>query len=99
MYLSPLKLYEYMAMAKPVIASAFEDAQRIIENGNTGFLFSPGDQTELEKVLTEAYSKKETLPDMGLKARKNIENYHSWTARVAQIIEVIDDIKLKKHGL
>jgi glycosyltransferase involved in cell wall biosynthesis len=93
MYLSPLKLYEYMAMAKPVIASAFEDAQSTIEHGNTGFLYSPGDQIDLEKVLTEVYSHKETLPNMGLKARKNVENNHTWTVRVAKIIEAINQIK------
>ena len=38
MYLSPLKLYEYMAMARPVIASSFEDARRIVIEEQTGFV-------------------------------------------------------------
>ncbi len=51
MYHSPLKLYEYMAMAKPVVASAFEDAQRVIRDRETGFLFQPGDKEDLKRTL------------------------------------------------
>lgn len=35
MYHSPLKLYEYMAMARPVLASAFADARELVEHGTT----------------------------------------------------------------
>jgi glycosyltransferase involved in cell wall biosynthesis len=87
MYLSPMKLYEYMAMAKPVIASAFEDAQRLVCEEKTGFLFQPGDKNDLKCVLIRAFNQQEKLAEMGQLARKEIEANHSWSARVNDLIE------------
>jgi glycosyltransferase involved in cell wall biosynthesis len=87
MYLSPMKLYEYMAMAKPVIASAFEDAQRLVCEGKTGFLFEPGNKNDLKRALMQAFNHQEELPEMGQLARKEIEANHSWSARVTALIE------------
>jgi glycosyltransferase involved in cell wall biosynthesis len=96
MYLSPMKLYEYMAMAKPVIASAFEDAKRLCDR-KTGFLFQPGDKDDLKRALVEAYQNRETLPSMGELARIEIVNHHSWTARVQALVEGAEQI-LEKQG-
>ncbi|BAY42987.1 group 1 glycosyl transferase [Scytonema sp. HK-05] len=96
MYLSPMKLYEYMAMAKPVIASAFEDAQRLVCEGKTGFLFRPGDKDDLKRALVEAFHQRAVLPSMGYLARKEIETNHSWTARVQALVEGVEQI-LKKR--
>lgn len=96
MYLSPMKLYEYMAMAKPVIASAFEDAQRLVCEGKTGFLFRPGDKDDLKRALVEAFHQRTLLPEMGYLARKEIETNHSWTVRVQALVEGVEQI-LKKR--
>jgi glycosyltransferase involved in cell wall biosynthesis len=91
MYLSPLKLYEYMAMAKPVVASAFEDAQRVVQEGETGFLFRAGNKDDLKGALFKVYHLPRTvLPDMGRKARKEIVTNHSWTARVRKMTGDVD---------
>lgn len=82
MYHSPLKLYEYMAMAKPVISSAFEDAQRVLKEGETGFLFEPGNKEDLKRALINAYQAKEQLSVMGQRAREMVVAQHSWIARV-----------------
>ncbi|MGF1603317.1 MAG: glycosyltransferase family 4 protein [Thermosynechococcaceae cyanobacterium] len=87
MYLSPMKLYEYMAMGKPVIASAFEDAKRLVQPGETGFLFQPSDKNDLKHSLKQAFSQKDSLPEMGRLARLEIEKNHSWKARVEALIE------------
>lgn len=92
MYLSPLKLYEYMAMAKPVIASAFEDAQRLIQDGETGFLFQAGDKADLKRAITKAYQSKSVLLSMGCKARENVVANHSWKARVGTLITEVERI-------
>jgi glycosyltransferase involved in cell wall biosynthesis len=96
MYLSPMKLYEYMAMAKPVIASAFEDAQRLICEGKTGFIFEPGNKKDLKQALIQAFTRQEQLPKMGQLARQEIEKNHSWTARVNALIEGSNKV-LKKQ--
>jgi glycosyltransferase involved in cell wall biosynthesis len=98
MYLSPMKLYEYMAMAKPVIASAFEDAKRLVCDRKTGFLFQPGDKDDLKRALVEAYQKRETLPEMGRFARLEIVNHHSWTVRVQALVEGAEQILEKQRS-
>ncbi|MEH2375267.1 glycosyltransferase [Nostoc sp.] len=98
MYLSPMKLYEYMAMAKPVIASAFEDAKRLICDRKTGFLFKPGDQNDLKRTLLEAYQKREALPEMGQLACIEIVNHHSWAARVQNLVEGAEQILKKQRS-
>jgi glycosyltransferase involved in cell wall biosynthesis len=92
MYHSPLKLYEYMAMAKPVVASAFEDAQRVIQDGETGFLFEPGNKEDLLRALQRAYQAKEQLPAMGQQAREVMVAQHSWVARISAMTARLEEI-------
>lgn len=97
MYHSPLKLYEYMAMAKPVVASAFEDAKRVISQGETGFLFEPGNKEDLKRTLTLAYQSKEQLPAMGKQARELMVAQHSWTARINAMMESLEQVLGRKQ--
>ena len=97
MYLSPMKLYEYMSMGKPVLASAFEDAQRLINEGETGFLFQPGDKQTLKQALLKAFDTQDQLLSMGQKARKQIEIEHSWTNRVQHLLEKTETILSRKN--
>ncbi len=96
MYLSPMKLYEYMSMAKPVVASAFEDAKRLVIEGETGFLFQPGDKNALKQALIKAFAAKNKFEEMGKQARREIEANHSWTNRVQVLIEE-SDLILKRN--
>jgi glycosyltransferase involved in cell wall biosynthesis len=91
-YRSPLKLYEYMAMGKPVVASAVEDARALVREQKTGFLFPPGDQKGLKQALVRAYEAREQLSDMGCKAREEVVANHSWIARVQTMIEAVEQI-------
>lgn len=92
MYHSPLKLYEYMAMEKPVLASAFDDAKNVIQENITGFLFEAENISDLKRALKTAYDMKESLPEMGQAARKEIFAHHSWFARVKKMTEEIENI-------
>ncbi len=92
MYLSPMKLYEYMSMAKPVVASAFEDATRLVTEGETGFLFEPGDKQTLKQALIAAYAAQDRLSLMGQQARRQIENEHSWANRVEYLLKETEAI-------
>lgn len=85
-YGSPLKLYEYLAMATPVVASAVPDAKRLIRDGDNGFLFEPGDPEQLKRAIRTAYRHRDRLVSMGRSARSDMVAHHSWTARVADTV-------------
>ncbi|MFB2972207.1 glycosyltransferase family 4 protein [Aerosakkonema sp. BLCC-F183] len=91
-YFSPLKLYEYMAMGKPVIASAFEDTIRVIRDGETGFLFQAGNLPQLKQAISKAYREREHLVTRGRLAREQIVTNHSWNVRVQLMIAEVDRI-------
>ena len=86
MYHSPIKLYEYMAMAKPVLAAAFDDARSLVEGRGTGFLFEPDSRDDLARALREAHAARDRLQAMGGSARALIEAEHSWQVRSAAMI-------------
>ncbi len=92
MYHSPLKLYEYLSMGKPVVASAYDDAREITGVDGTGFLFAPGYTNDLERALEEAYAARGSLLRAGALARNEIVRRHGWQARVARMIPEIEGI-------
>jgi glycosyltransferase involved in cell wall biosynthesis len=92
MYGSPLKLYEYASMGKPVIASAFPDAARVISDRSNGFLFDPESKASLKEAICSAWDRRRQLPAMGISARITMESQHSWTVRVQQTITGIQEI-------
>ncbi|GAB6876183.1 glycosyltransferase family 4 protein [Thermaerobacter litoralis] len=98
MYHSPLKLYEYMAMGKPVVAAEFTDAKRLIRESETGYLFDPGNVDDLKRTLWRAYAEREAWPRMGKRARAEIVAKHSWEARISEMIPKIEAILEDKYG-
>ncbi len=50
-YFSPLKLFEYLAMGKPVVASALGQIETVLRHGRNGLLVPPGDPMALADAL------------------------------------------------
>jgi len=72
---SPTKLFEYMAMAKPVVASAIGEANNIIEDGANGFLAKTKD--EFIKKIQVLIENRGLRRQMGEKARETVEKKYS----------------------
>jgi glycosyltransferase involved in cell wall biosynthesis len=72
-------------MGRPVISSAVPDAKAALVDGQSGFLFAPGDVDDLVRALRQAVSARECLDIMGQRARRDAVEHHSWDARVAAI--------------
>jgi glycosyltransferase involved in cell wall biosynthesis len=92
---SPLKLYEYMAVGKPVLSSAVADARQIVVPNETGFLFASGDAGGLRAALSRAFAARDALPAMGARARTLVEEGHSWTARCRTIVDSTEHLALE----
>lgn len=93
-FYSPLKIYEYRAMAVPVVASRHEESERIIEDGQTGFLFEPGNKQQLKQALRQAYERRALLTESCRQRRQKFVDNESWLARVSAVIAFIDSKQL-----
>jgi glycosyltransferase involved in cell wall biosynthesis len=85
LYHSPLKIYEYLAMAKPVVASASEDALTAVRDGENGFVYEPGDPADLARALRRAWSRRDHLLAMGARAREEVLARHTWRHRAEHL--------------
>ncbi len=93
MYHSPLKLYEYLSMGKPVIASEYEDALRLLKDSKVGYLFTPGSKEALKNTIKFAISDQKEWKKKGEDARHMVINDHSWEGRIKLLIQKIDEIE------
>ncbi len=75
---APLKTMEYLAMAKPIIATNIPFHKRIFKKGSCGILLSTNDKDVLAKSIESMYANKEKLKEMGNNGRKTIEQFYSW---------------------
>jgi glycosyltransferase involved in cell wall biosynthesis len=86
--LSPLKLYEYLACGKPVIATRTEGVTEVIEESNCGYLFDADDVGGLVLNIIQCYKEGDTLDKLGNNGRSFVENRFSWEV-IAQMVEDI----------
>ena len=89
--LSPLKVYEYGACGKPVVASRIKNLE-FIELEKIGRLVEPENPKALAESIKNMLANKKEAETMGLNARKLMETKYNWDC-IAQRIQIqIDKI-------
>lgn len=91
---SPTKLFEYMAMGKPIIASDLEQIGQIIKHKINGLKFKPGNAEELARLILELQSNKELCDKLGKKAREDVLESFTWEKNAKRILENFFDLNL-----
>jgi len=83
-YFSPLKVYEYLAMGLPMVASAVGQITTLISDGETGLLTRPGDAADLAKKIERLHDDCGLREAVGRSAARAARD-HSWR-RAAETI-------------
>ncbi len=81
---SPLKVVEYLASGKPIVASNVGEVPNMI--GKAGILTKPGDVSSLAEGILEALRNKELRHELGQLARKRAEEEYNWTVTSENIL-------------
>ena len=74
---SPLKIVEYLASGKPIVASRVGEVERMI--GGAGILTEPGDAMSLADGIEKLLKDRELRKEFSQKARLQAENRHNWS--------------------
>ena len=84
-YNSPLKLYEYMAAGKAIVATHAGEISRAIDHNSNGILVGSDIPNIAAEIIKLAQSPK-LRNRLGAKARESAEHYFNWK-RVAEVTE------------
>lgn len=88
-YASPMKIFEYLAMGKPVVAPRQPNLEEILTEGRNARFFRPGDREDLARVAAELLRDREALRRMSGEARRTVfERGFLWSANARRAVEI-----------
>jgi len=96
-YFSPLKLFEYMASGRPVVASRIGQVADVIDEGVNGLLTTPGDAAELAEALRHLRNNRLLGEQIGREAQRTISSKHTWDAVMERLVGWAMDLP-SSHG-
>ena len=74
----PIKLLEYGACGKPVVATRVEETEKIISHGKYGFLANPENPKEYAEYIIQILTDNELATKMGAEFKKYIKENFDW---------------------
>ncbi len=83
--LSPLKLYEYMACGKPVVASAISGVTDALEASKGGVSVPPENPETLAEAISKLLENQELRANMGSKGLSYVTENYSWYSVAKQV--------------
>ncbi len=87
-YTSPLKMFEYMAAKRPIVASDLPVLQEVLCHGKNALLFPAGDSSALAKAVRRVLSEDLMAEELAAKAFADVRQY-SWGARARRILSFV----------
>jgi glycosyltransferase involved in cell wall biosynthesis len=86
-YFSPLKLYEYLAAGRPVVAADVGEIGHCIASGKTGLRYQPGVLGSLTDAIEAVLSDPPLATALGRAGRDHVLEHHRWESTAAAIVE------------
>lgn len=86
-YFSPLKLFEYMSMGKPVIVSNVGNLKKLIKTEVNGYKIKPNNSGELRDKILKLYKNKKLFKKISNNNRKECIKKYSWSKIAKEILK------------
>lgn len=87
-WMSPMKLFEYMAAGKPIIASDLPVLREILAHKVNAYLCNPDNIESWIDAIHELVSDRELSKTIAAKASEDFHNKYTWSKRVERIMRV-----------
>jgi len=88
----PNKLFEYMAVGLPIVASDFPLWKEIIEGNNCGLTVNPLNAKEIAKVVEYLIEHPEEAKKMGENGRKAVLEKYNWEKESEKLINLYKEL-------
>ncbi len=91
-YFSPIKLFEAMASARPVVGANTGQVAKVIVAGENGLLYAPGDAQDLADKIRAVVQMPEQGKSLGLAARETVLKRYTWERNARTIVAVAQSL-------
>jgi glycosyltransferase involved in cell wall biosynthesis len=88
-WMSPLKLFEYMAAGKAIITSDLPVLNEVMTNGQICLMCQPGNYEDWCKALEKLRNDKALRLQLGRQAKNDFLKKHTWQSRAKRLIDII----------
>ncbi len=90
-YFSPLKLFEYMAAGRAVVASRVGQVAEVVVDGVTGLLFEPGNLADLASCIRRLRNNAALRKELGRNANAACSE-RTWTHNAAKVLDQVEPL-------
>lgn len=90
----PHKLFQYMLMSKPVIASNCTPIERILKSAKAGLSYTSGNEKELAECILSLHKDRFLLKEMGQNGQQAVHQTYNWENTAKNLVALYDSIQL-----
>ncbi len=92
-YSSPMKILEYMGLAKAIVAPDMENIRDIIVPGKNGVLFETESVESLAEQIRTLCEDPELRERLGKEARRTIDEGRTWAHNARDVVSIVESLK------
>ncbi len=89
---SPLKVFEYMAVGKPVITTDVRPISDPVQDGVTGYLVPPGDAEALGSTILKVLGDGKASEKVGSAGRRSVTESYSWNIVAGRLCSLFESV-------
>jgi glycosyltransferase involved in cell wall biosynthesis len=86
--MSPLKMFEYMAAQRPIVATDFPSIREVLRDGENALIVAPDSARSIADGLRRVLDDPDLAERLAHQARRDVESYN-WERRAATILDIL----------
>lgn len=98
-YGSPIKIFEYMAMGKPVLAPRIGPIEEVIDDGKDGLLFTRHSKEGLSQAIVRILTDRRLYNAIAVNSQKEVIAEHTWFKNAGSILDKWKDHLKTRHEI
>lgn len=89
----PHKLFHYMILEKPVVASNCNPIERIVRETNCGLIYESNNENELAEKVIEFYKDESMRSEFGKNGKKAVEEKYNWDETSKELVDIYNNLE------